>query len=135
LPWAALGRREQYRVLIQSLRKHTNRNLPDLTQAHLDRGERDTLALDAAIDSSLVLLNEAEDRQSAHAGGLRVRGSLGVLIDAYQRDLIGADQLRLAFAEIVRRRGIWINPAQHGTGAPSIDSPLHFEYNPLTMGE
>jgi predicted nucleic acid-binding protein len=83
----------------------------DLRQAHLDRGERDTLALAAAVGSALVLIDEAEGRQAARARGLRVRGSLGILIEAFQRDLIGADQLRLAFVEIIRRQDIWINPA------------------------
>ncbi len=83
---------------------------PDLRQAHLDRGERDTLALATALGSSLVLMDEAEGRQAARSRGLQVRGSLGILIAAYRRDLIDADQLRLAFAEIVRRPDIWINP-------------------------
>jgi predicted nucleic acid-binding protein len=84
---------------------------PDLRQAHLDRGERDTLALAAAMGSSLVLIDEADGRQAARARGLQVRGSLGILIEAYRRDLIGADELRLAFTEIVRRQDIWISPA------------------------
>ena len=84
---------------------------PGLRQVHLDRGERDTLALATASTNSLVLLHEAEARRTAREIGLRVRGSLGILVEAYRRDLIDADQLRLAFAEIARRKDIWINPA------------------------
>ena len=36
---------------------------------------------------------------------------LGVLIEAYKRGLIQADQLRLYFEEMARRQDIWINPA------------------------
>jgi predicted nucleic acid-binding protein len=82
-----------------------------IRQMHLDRGERDTLALAAAMGSSLVLIDEAEGRQAARDWGLRTRGSLGILVEAYCRNLLEAEQLRLAFAEIIRRQDIWINPA------------------------
>jgi predicted nucleic acid-binding protein len=83
----------------------------DLDQTRLDRGERDTLALALGMGSHLILMDEAEGRQVARARGLAIRGSLGILIGAHRRGLLGADQLRLAFAEIIRRQDIWINPA------------------------
>lgn len=83
----------------------------DLREAHLDRGERDTLALALALGDALVLMDETIGRQAARAQGLAVRGSLGILIEAYRRDLIGADQLRLYFGDIARRRDIWTSPA------------------------
>jgi predicted nucleic acid-binding protein len=63
------------------------------------------------MGSPLVLIDEAEGRQAARARGMRVRGSLGILVEAFHRDLIDADQLRLAFTEIIQRQDIWINPA------------------------
>jgi predicted nucleic acid-binding protein len=83
----------------------------DLREAHLDRGERDTLALAVAFGNALVLMDEHAGRKIARDQGLVVRGSLGILIQAYRGDIIGSDQLRLCFAEIVRRQDIWINPA------------------------
>ena len=85
--------------------------LGDRRQIHLDRGERDTLALAVAMENPLVLIDETEGRQAARDWGLRARGSLGILVEAYRRGILGADQLRLAFAEIIRRQDIWINPA------------------------
>lgn len=82
----------------------------DLKEAHLDRGERDTLALAQVLGSRLVLMDESLGRQAARARGLAVRGSLGVLVEAYRRNLISADQFRLNVAEIARRRDIWISP-------------------------
>jgi predicted nucleic acid-binding protein len=79
----------------------------DLQEAHLDRGERDTLALAAALSDAVVLMDETHGREAARARGLTVRGSLGVLIESYQQGLIEADQLRLYFAEISRRGDIW----------------------------
>ena len=84
---------------------------PDLAEASLDRGERETLALAMVLGSRLVLMDETVGREAARARGLTVRGSLGVLIEAYRQGEIGADQLRLYLAEIARRHDIWVNPA------------------------
>jgi predicted nucleic acid-binding protein len=83
----------------------------ELREAHLDQGEMDTLALAERLHSGLVLMDETVGRQTARERGLAVRGSLGVLVEAYQRGLIEADQLRLYFEEMARRQDIWINPA------------------------
>jgi len=83
----------------------------DLQEAHLDCGERDTLALAVAFGNALVLMDETVGRRVVRARGLAVRGSLGVLIEAYRRRLIGADQLRLYLAEIARREDIWVSRA------------------------
>jgi predicted nucleic acid-binding protein len=82
-----------------------------LREARLDRGERDTLALAEKLASPLVLMDETVGRQAARERGLTVRGSLGVVVEAYQQGLIQTDQLRLYFEEMVRRQDIWINPA------------------------
>ena len=34
-----------------------------------------------------------------------------MLVEAYQRGLVQADQLRLYFEEMARRQDIWIDPA------------------------
>ncbi len=84
---------------------------PDLREAHLDAGERDTLGLAVAASNALVLMDESEGREIARKHGVRVRGSLGVLVEAYQRGLIGADQLRACLAEMARREDIWVSRA------------------------
>lgn len=83
----------------------------DLVETRLDRGERDTLILAEILGSRLVLIDETMGRQIARARGFQVRGSLGLLIEAHRRSLLGADQLRLSLTEIARRQDIWINPA------------------------
>jgi predicted nucleic acid-binding protein len=59
----------------------------------------------------MVLIDETVGRRTARDRGLSVRGSLEVLVEAYQRGLIQADQLRLYSEEMARRQDIWINPA------------------------
>lgn len=82
-----------------------------LQEAPLDRGERDTLVLAVALGKQPVLMDEVVGRKIARKLGLYVRGSLGILIEAYRQGLIDADQLRLALIEIAQRNDIWVNPA------------------------
>ena len=83
----------------------------DLRAARLDRGERETLAIAVVLGSDLVLMDETVGREVARASGLAVRGSLGILIQAYRQGAIDAGQLRLYLAEIARRQDIWVHPA------------------------
>jgi predicted nucleic acid-binding protein len=66
----------------------------------------------ALVETTLwvVLIDEEAGRNTARSFGLSVRGSLGVLIEAYHNRLIGSDQLRFYFAEIERRNDIWVSP-------------------------
>lgn len=41
---------------------------------------------------------------------MKVRGTLGVLVQAYRAGLITADQLRFYFGQIEERTDIWISP-------------------------
>ncbi len=82
----------------------------ELREAPLDRGERETIALALSLGDAWVLMDENTGRRIARTQGLAVRGSLGVLIDAYRHNLIDANALRLYFAEIAHRQDIWISP-------------------------
>ena len=55
--------------------------------------------------------DESVGRDYARQAGLVVRGSLGILVEAYHRNVIDTDRLRLALTEIARRADIWISPA------------------------
>ena len=65
----------------------------------------------AAERGVMLLIDEEEGRTVARRRGLAVRGTLGMLIEAYRANLIDSDQLRFYFAEIERRADIWISPA------------------------
>ena len=78
---------------------------------HLDRGEQDTIALAFTLKSDLVLMDESYGREIARSLGIGVRGSLSILIEAYRKEIISLDQLRLCFAELARREDIWISRA------------------------
>lgn len=55
-------------------------------------------------------MDEEAGREAARQRGVAVRGTLGILIEAYRRELITADRLRLYFAQIEERTDIWISP-------------------------
>jgi len=81
-----------------------------LASAHLDQGEQDSLALASKL-KCLLLMDEERGRAVAQQFGVPMRGTLGILIQAYRSDLISADQLIFYFGELERRTDIWISPA------------------------
>jgi len=84
---------------------------PELEAVGLDSGERDTLALALGLGNAQVLMDEHVGRMVARALGLKVRGSLAVLVDAYRGRLIGSSALRAYCTELAERQDIWINPS------------------------
>lgn len=85
-------------------------HIPDtIASLPLDRGERESIALAIALDG-LLLIDEERGRAVARQHGVKVRGTLGVLIQAYRTGLITADQLRFYFGQIEERTDIWISP-------------------------
>ncbi|HOT93223.1 MAG TPA: DUF3368 domain-containing protein [Anaerolineae bacterium] len=97
--------------LTQARWEATQVNVPDeLASLHLDQGERESLAL-ALAEDALFLIDEERGREEARRRNITVRGTLGVLVQAYRRGLITSDQLRFYFSQIEKRTDIWINPS------------------------
>lgn len=86
-------------------------NAPDeLLSLHLDQGELESLAL--ALDmNALLLIDEERGREVARRHRVKVRGTLGILIEAYRRGFITSNQLRFYFDQIEERTDIWISPS------------------------
>ncbi|MEW6368259.1 MAG: DUF3368 domain-containing protein [Acidobacteriota bacterium] len=75
----------------------------------LDRGEKESISL--ALDmSALLLMDEGRGREMARRLHLPLKGTLGVLIQAYRRGFLAADELRHYFEQIETRKDIWISP-------------------------
>lgn len=81
---------------------------PEIATLHLDRGERESLALALSMQA-MLLMDEERGRAAARRYSLKVRGTLGVLVEAYQRGFITANQLRFHFSQIEERDDIWIS--------------------------
>jgi predicted nucleic acid-binding protein len=77
-------------------------------QAILDPGETEVLALAQSLPDPLVLLDDEVARAEARRLKLGVRGTLGILSQAYRQGLFSFDQVEALIREIAARPDIWI---------------------------
>jgi predicted nucleic acid-binding protein len=75
----------------------------------LDPGERAVLALAQTMRYPLLLLDDEVARSEARLLKLRVRGTLGILAQAYREQMLTLAQTELLIREISVRRDIWIS--------------------------
>jgi len=80
----------------------------DLIASGLDKGEKESIAL-ALEKGALLLIDEEEGREQARKRGLKVRGTLGILVEAYRHELLTSEQLRSYFQQIEEDEEIWIS--------------------------
>ena len=66
-----------------------NRTLLPLV-THLGDGEKEVLALGRELSEALLLLDDRDARRRAHALGLEISGTLGVLLLAKERGILDA---------------------------------------------
>jgi len=74
----------------------------------LDPGETEVLAQAQNGSDTLVLLDDETARVEARRLGLRVRGTLGVLSQAFRFGILSFPQVELLIEEIASRPDIWI---------------------------
>lgn len=65
----------------------------------------------ALSKNAILLMDEEKGRTAARHRNLRVKGSLGVLVQAFRSGLISDHQIRFYFQQIAQRTDIWISPA------------------------
>ena len=74
----------------------------------LDGGERELLALARTLQDPLLLLDDEVARSEARRLGFRLRGTLGVLVQAHRSGLLPFTEVELLILEIAARPDIWI---------------------------
>jgi len=74
----------------------------------LDPGETEVLALAQTLTDPLVLLDDEVARAEARRLKLRLRGTVGILVQAYRKGLLTLAQTELLIDEIAARPDIWI---------------------------
>jgi predicted nucleic acid-binding protein len=73
----------------------------------LDQGEAAVLALAEETDASLVVIDERKTRRYAERMGLRLTGTLGLLLEAKQAGFIGSVSACVAQ---LREVGLFLSP-------------------------
>ena len=74
----------------------------------LDAGERELLALARTLQDPLLLLDDAVARSEARRLGFRLKGTLGILTQAYRSGILPFSEVELLILEIAARPDIWI---------------------------
>jgi predicted nucleic acid-binding protein len=75
----------------------------------LDPGETEVLALAQTLSDPLVLLDDETARAEARRLKLYVRGTLGILAQAYRANILSFPEVELLIQEIAVRPDIWIS--------------------------
>ena len=75
----------------------------------LDPGETEILALAQTLPDVLVLLDDETARAEARRLKLHVRGTLGVLTQAYRSKILSFPEVELLLQEMAARPDIWIS--------------------------
>ena len=102
----AVARRELVVVNVGTAEASTAGNEPSL---HL--GERAAIQLARQEAADWLLLDDQLAREQAQELGLHVKGTLGVIVEAFRRQLLAAEEVELIFQAILDRDDIWISDA------------------------
>lgn len=83
-----------------------NQDLVQLLYSELDRGESEALTLALEKSADLILLDDAEARAKARLYKLRITGTIGILLRAYQENRLSS------LPEVIEQlqvTGFWID--------------------------
>lgn len=72
----------------------------------LDKGEAESIVLAKNIKADLLIIDELRGREFARLKGLKITGTVGVLLKAKEKQLI---QTALPFVYELKEKGVWIN--------------------------
>jgi predicted nucleic acid-binding protein len=82
---------------------------PEIAALPLDAGEKQTLHLALQEQAELLFLDELKARTEAQSRGLTVKGTLGVIVEAYRAGLLQLDEVETLIEAIIAREDIWIS--------------------------
>jgi predicted nucleic acid-binding protein len=75
----------------------------------IDAGEAETIVLAMQHRAALALIDEQKARQAARKKSLTVKGTLGILFEAFKQGLINKMQTDMYIQQIIQRDDIWIS--------------------------
>lgn len=79
--------------------------------SELHQGEIETIKIALQLSADYVFIDDFDARQVAeeNLSATNIKGTLGILVELYQKKLISQPQLKEYLEEIKRRRDIWIS--------------------------
>lgn len=77
--------------------------------APIDAGELETILLAQEQPPDWVIIDNAHARRAARQAGLAVKGTVGVLLEAFRRDYLSFQDLELLLQTIKSRPEFWIS--------------------------
>jgi len=80
-----------------------------ISNLSLDTGEKQSIYLAIRDEFNLILLDDLKAREEAKALGLNVKGTLGIIAQAYRDGFINLDMVEEIIQTIIARDDIWIN--------------------------
>ncbi len=80
----------------------------DVTGLPLDAGEKQVLWLALRDKADLILFDDLKAREEAQARGVRVKGTLGIIVQAYRTGLLTLDEAQTSIEAIIENDDIWI---------------------------
>lgn len=81
----------------------------DIHDLPLDAGEKQALCLAQRTKAHLALFDDEKVREEAKARGLSIKGTLGVIVEAYRAGLLGFNEVENTIEAIIDREDIWIS--------------------------
>ena len=80
----------------------------EINKLPVHNGEKALIEFFLKHHADLALLDDKLARDSAKKLGVKVKGTVGVIIDAYRNKLLNANDAEFIFKEIISRDDIWI---------------------------
>ncbi len=83
--------------------------------SELHQGELETIRIALQLPAEYLFIDDLDARQMADANlqkrspATTIKGTLGILVELYQKKLISKSQLKEYLEEIKRRRDVWIS--------------------------
>lgn len=74
----------------------------------LGAGEKAAISV-AKDENCLLLIDDFNARTVANSLNIKIKGSIGVLVEAFKRSIINQHQLKYLLTEIGERKDIWIS--------------------------
>jgi len=81
----------------------------DIQNLPLDAGEKQSLYVAEREKADLVLFDDEKVREEGKARGLNIKGTLGVIVQAYHTGLLKLNEVESIIEAIINREDIWIS--------------------------